>query len=167
MTEQPTNRARAFSVARERIEAIWDGDLSYDHVLRQVVTILHEEFDRYDWVGIYVLEDGVLKLHNQRGRPTPHEEIAIGQGICGAAIRDNKTIVVNDVKKDERYLACNLETSSEIVVPIRIGPRPVAQIDIDSDSLSVFDQSDREFLEEVARRLTPLFADSVETLPPS
>ena len=82
-------------------------------------------------------------------------------------MKENDTVIVPDVKQDDRYLACNLETRSEIVVPIRIGRRPVAQIDIDSDSLGAFGSSDQKFVESVAARLAPLFADSLDTLPPT
>lgn len=163
-----TAKPNGFQRAWARLETIWSqGELGRDPIIAEVVGILHEEIDHFDWVGIYVLKADQLHLHTQRGRPTPHEIIPVGQGICGAAMQKNDTIIVPDVKQDERYLACNLDTKSEIVVPIRIGRRPVAQIDIDSDRLDAFGAPDEQFLESVAARLAPLFADALDTLPPT
>ena len=161
MPESNTGPTAGFENVRVRLEPLWsEQDLGRDEIVERIVAILHEEIDHFDWVGVYVLSDGNLHLQTQRGRPTPHETIPVGQGICGAAMRENDTIVVPDVKKDERYLACNLQTSSEIVVPIRVGPEPVAQIDIDSDRPDAFGESDRRFLQWLAARLGPLFTDA-------
>ena len=161
-----TNAPEArFASAAHRLDQLWNRAPARDEVLREVVQILHEEIDLYHWVGIYIVEGQELVLHNFLGRPTPHERIPLGQGICGAAIAENDTVIVDDVKSDDRYLACSLETASEIVVPIRVGDRPVAQIDIDSDEASSFDTADQSFLEAVAQRLSPYFADAMETQP--
>ena len=163
-----TPERNRFRKAWARLELLWSQKgLGRDAIIEEVVGILHEEIDHFDWVGIYVLNSGELHLHTQRGRPTPHEKITVGEGICGASMQENNTIVVPDVSKDERYLVCHVETSSEIVVPIRVGHRPVAQIDVDSDRLNAFSESDRRFLESVAGRLGLLFADALDTLPPT
>jgi GAF domain-containing protein len=89
---------------------------------------------------------------------TEHVRIPIGQGICGLAAREAKTVVVDDVNKDPRYLACFLNTRSEIVVPIFSDGRVVGEIDIDSDRPSAFTQADRDLLEAVAGELGKAFA---------
>jgi GAF domain-containing protein len=104
-------------------------------------------------VGIYLLEGNELVLGPYLGKPSPHTRIPIGQGICGAAAREKQTIVVDDVNADERYLACSLETKSEIVVPIMIGERVLGEIDIDSDRAAAFGAADRQLLEQVATML--------------
>lgn len=126
--------------------------------LKFVIDTLHRERPHYHWVGVYLLEpDGMhLRLHEYYvGRPTPHTRIPITEGICGAAVREGQTIVVPDVSQDPRYLACSLETRSEIVVPIRKAGRIVGEIDIDSDELNAFQEEDRRLLEAVAERLAP------------
>jgi GAF domain-containing protein len=148
-----------FAAARRRLEELWARRPERDEALRATVAILHEEMPDYHWVGIYLVEGEELVIHNYRGRPTPHERIPIGQGICGAAISENDTVIVDDVKEDARYLACSLETSSEIVVPIHAAGKPVGEIDIDSDLRAAFSDADRRFLEEIARRLST-FLDS-------
>ena len=80
----------------------------------------------YTWVGIYLLDGDELVLGPFVGKPSPHTRIPLGRGICGAAATEKATIIVDDVNADPRYLACSLETKSEIVVPIMLagrGPR--------------------------------------------
>ena len=142
--------------AREILETIRSGvrnEKDRDGRLRQVVRLLGACNPRYTWAGIYLLEGEVLVLHNQVGLPTPHERIPVGQGICGLAVRERRTVVVPDVGKDPRYLACSHETRSEIVVPIFKDGRVVGEIDVDSNDLDAFDQEDRRILEETARLL--------------
>ncbi len=107
----------------------------------------------YTWAGIYLLDGGELVLGPFVGKPSPHTRIPLGRGICGAAAIERETIVVDDVNADPRYLACSLETRSEVVVPIMRGDRVLGEIDIDSDRAAAFGASDRTLLERVAARL--------------
>jgi GAF domain-containing protein len=77
----------------------------------------------------------------------------MGRGICGAAATEKATIVVDDVNADPRYLACSLETRSEIVVPIMRGEQVLGELDIDSDKPAAFGPSDRALLERAAAAL--------------
>ncbi len=107
----------------------------------------------YTWTGIYLLEGDDLVLGPFVGAPSPHTRIPVGRGICGAAASERQTIVVDDVQADPRYLACSLETRSEIVVPIMRGGRVLGEIDIDSDHPAAFGAPDRALLARVAARL--------------
>jgi L-methionine (R)-S-oxide reductase len=121
-----------------------------------VVALLHDRFDRYSWVGIYLVEDGDLVLGPWAGpQATEHVRIPVGQGICGAAAASGRTEVVDDVNADPRYLACFPSTRSEIVVPIAFERRVVGEIDVDSDQPAAFDEADRAFLERVALLVSP------------
>lgn len=150
------------AVERLLVRAI-DTAPSLDEALRAAVTGLAASAERYDWVGIYLLEGETLVLHNQLGTPTPHVRIPIAQGLCGAAVRERRTIVVDDVREDPRYLACSLETRSEIVVPI-VDPRGrvVGEIDIDSDEPAAFGSQDRALVETAAAALAARFPASIE-----
>jgi GAF domain-containing protein len=119
------------------------------NIIVRTVEIL-KELDRYDWVGIYIVEGEELVLNHYIGRPTEHTRIKIGQGICGAAVVDKHTIVVPDVCSDNRYIACSQETKSEIVVPIWSSNRIIGEIDVDSDLPDAFDPSDVRLLERIA-----------------
>ncbi|HEX4320832.1 MAG TPA: GAF domain-containing protein [Acidobacteriaceae bacterium] len=107
----------------------------------------------YNWVGFYMLDPAdpqMLVLGPFVGAPTEHTRIPVTEGICGAAVAQEQTVIIDDVHSDPRYLACSLETKSEIVVPIRANGRIVGEIDIDSHALANFGDADRSFLEECA-----------------
>lgn len=119
-------------------------------LMSETVGLLQRGRPRYNWVGIYLLEQGELVLGPYAGKPTPHTRIPLNQGICGAAASSGKTLIVDDVHADPRYLACSLETRSEIVVPIASEGRVLGEIDIDSDAPAAFTEEDRALLEAVA-----------------
>lgn len=125
-----------------------------EDVQARVVISLHKNLPNYNWVGIYRLEGNDLVLGPFQGKPTVHTRIPIGTGVCGAAAVSKKTEVVPDVRVDARYLACSLETRSEIVVPVIKGGAFWAEIDIDSDKPDAFSPDDVEFLEAVARLMS-------------
>lgn len=111
----------------------------------------------YTGVYLYALEGDTLVLRAYHGRATEHTRIPSGKGICGASVQTRASVIVEDVHSDSRYLACNLETQSEIVFPILRGDTYLAQIDVDSDDKAAFGADDEAFLREVAERLEPLF----------
>jgi L-methionine (R)-S-oxide reductase len=117
------------------------------------VSLIAERLPYYNWTGFYMLDPadgGFLVLGPFRGAPTEHTRIPITQGICGAAVAQGQTVIVEDVSSDPRYLSCSIETRSEIVVPIQANGSIVGEIDIDSHTLSAFGEEDRSFLEECA-----------------
>lgn len=126
------------------------------HRLDRIIEFLHERIAHYAWVGIYMMEGDELVLGPYRGKPSPHTRIPLQQGICGAAALQKETVIVPDVNADPRFLACSLETKSEIVVPIMDGTKCLAEIDVDSDQPGAFGDTDSELLESVAARLAPL-----------
>ena len=121
--------------------------------LNATVMLLKRERPSYTWVGVYLLVGNELVLGPYEGKPSPHTRIPLGRGICGAAAADKATIVVDDVHTDPRYLACSIETRSEIVVPIMQGGEVLGEIDVDSDLPAAFGARDRVTLEAVAARL--------------
>ena len=126
--------------------------------LQGLCALLQRERPHYNWVGFYFVEGNELVLGPFVGAPSPHVRIPIGKGICGAAVAERQTVVVPDVNADPRYLACSLQTKSEIVVPIEHRGRILGEIDIDSHTPAAFTADDRTLLEEIARRLAPVLA---------
>ena len=122
-------------------------------LMAETVALLQCERRHYNWVGVYLLENGELVLGPFVGKPTPHTRIPLNKGICGAAASSGKTVIVDDVTQDPRYLTCSLETRSEIVVPIIRNGRVLGEIDIDSDTPAAFTEDDRRLLEAVAEIL--------------
>lgn len=126
-------------------------NMGKDDFLSYVVKKLNE-VDHYSWVGIYLVKGNELVLKTFSGpRATEHKTIPIGKGICGLAAKVGKTVVVQDVSKDTRYISCFPSTKSEIVVPIIKNGKVIGEIDIDSDYLNAFTERDESFLEEVAK----------------
>jgi GAF domain-containing protein len=119
-----------------------------------MVDLLHKRMLKYNWVGFYMLEAGAqppaLVLGPFQGAMTPHTRIPLNDGICGAAASSGKTVVVDDVTKDPRYLACSLETKSEIVAPIFVRGHVVGELDIDSHFPAAFALEDQTLVERCA-----------------
>ena len=92
----------------------------------------------------------MLVLGPYVGAETPHKRIPLNQGICGAAVTHGETVVVDDVNSDPRYLACSIETKSEIVAPIFVNGAVVGEFDIDSHLPAAFGPDDRRLVEHCA-----------------
>ena len=125
---------------------------SAEHLMSGIVSQL-KHLPQYNWVGFYMLapdDPNLLVLGPYMGAQTPHKRIPLNQGICGAAAATGKTIVVDDVNADPRYLACSLETRSEIVAPVYARGRVVGELDIDSHKLAAFQAADRVLVERCA-----------------
>ena len=126
---------------------------SVEDLMSVIVARLKERLAGYDWVGFYMIERGtpdMLVLGPYIGAPTEHTRIPLNQGICGAAVTSGHTIVVDDVKSDPRYLACSIETKSEIVAPVWVKGKIVGELDIDSHTPAAFQAEDRKLVEHCA-----------------
>ncbi len=109
---------------------------------------------KFNWVGVYLLKGKFLELGPFIGAPTDHKKIAVGQGVCGTAVAVGSDQNVPDVRARENYLACSLETRSELVVLIRDRKnRIVGQIDIDSHELNAFGSDEEQAVRKVAEEL--------------
>jgi L-methionine (R)-S-oxide reductase len=125
-------------------------------LMTAMVEKLNELMPKYNWVGFYMIElapgdEPVLVLGPFVGAATPHTRIKLNQGICGAAASTGKVVVVDDVNSDPRYLACSIETKSEIVVPVCASGKVVGELDIDSHCGAAFGPEDRKICEYAAR----------------
>jgi L-methionine (R)-S-oxide reductase len=142
-----------------RLEEARDQGAELDELLRVAVAEIEEAEQRYDWVGIYLLEGDVLVLDNYIGRPTDHDRIPVGEGVCGTAVAEGRDLNVADVQAIDNYLACSLETRSELVVLIRSERTDTiyGQLDLDSDRPAAFGPEDEEQLRIVARWLAGAF----------
>lgn len=127
------------------------------------VQTLPKHLPSYTWTGIYLLDSNELVLGPYVGKPSPHTRIPLGRGICGAAAAEEKTIIVDDVNADSRYLACSIETKSEIVVPIMLNGEVLGELDIDSDRPAAFNEKDQQLLEAIAALLAPKLARARQT----
>ena len=139
---------------REEVERLSQSAVSAHELMTKMVALLHERMLKYNWVGFYMLDESTkppaLVLGPFQGAMTPHTRIPLNQGICGAAASTGKTVVVDDVAKDPRYLACSLETKSEIVAPVFRAGKVAGELDIDSHFPAAFTAQDRAFVEHCA-----------------
>jgi L-methionine (R)-S-oxide reductase len=137
-----------------QLNALAVGARSSQELMEGITKLLHQKMLRYNWVGFYMLEkegtQDMLVLGPFRGTMTPHTRIPLNQGICGAAASTGRTIIIDDVSADSRYLACSLETKSEIVVPVFVEKKVVGELDIDSHFLAAFSSDDRTICEHAA-----------------
>jgi L-methionine (R)-S-oxide reductase len=117
--------------------------------LREFAMSQLDSLPTYDWSGIYRLEGDTLVLDAYVGAATDHTHIPVGTGVCGTAVAEDRNQVISDVRELSNYLACSLQTRSEIVVLIRDGDRVLGQIDIDGHQVGAFDASDEEMLRRV------------------
>jgi L-methionine (R)-S-oxide reductase len=145
--------ARMEEVRNEVIELAQSAPTAND-LMQKMVRLLHERVLKYNWVGFYMLEPGakppMLVLGAFEGAMTPHTRIPLNQGICGAAASTGQTVVVDDVSKDPRYLACSLETKSEIVVPVFVHGQVVGELDIDSHFPAAFTAEHKDLVQHCA-----------------
>jgi len=140
---------------RAEVTALEQSVPTAQELMRSMVKLLHERMLKYNWVGFYLLEPGaqppMLVLGAFEGAMTPHTRIPLNQGICGAAASTGQTVVVDDVSKDPRYLACSLETRSEIVVPVFAHGKVVGELDIDSHFPAAFTLEHQDLVQYCAR----------------
>lgn len=125
--------------------------------LANVSALIYTTLDELNWAGFYLAEGEKLVLGPFQGRPACIE-IPWGRGVCGTAAKEDCTQLVPDVHLFPGHIACDCASRSEIVVPLHRNDGSVAGVlDIDSTSLSAFDDTDREGLEAICQLLTPLF----------
>ncbi len=108
-------------------------------------------------MGFYVINKQVsteLQLEFYEGEPTEHLRIPFGKGVCGQAAMLRKTLVVQDVSKEDNYLPCSLKVKSEIVIPIFRNKVIVGELDIDSHTVSPFTSDDEVFLNKIAEMVS-------------
>src|SRR3954467_6281349 len=139
---------------RDEVSKLAKTTRSAPELMQSMARLLHDRVLKYNWVGFYMLEPGanppMLVLGAFEGAMTPHTRIPLNQGICGAAASSGQTVVVDDVSKDPRYLACSLETKSEIVVPVFVHGRVVGELDIDSHFPAAFTAEHKDLVQHCA-----------------
>lgn len=130
-----------------QIHALVEGEANRIANVSNIMAVLKETF-RFWWVGVYMVEGDELVLGPFQG-PVACTRIANGKGVCGTSWAKGETIVVEDVDAFPGHIACSSASRSEIVVPIIQDDRIIGVLDVDSEFLSHFDQTDKVFLEEI------------------
>ena len=137
-----------------QISALIEGESDEISILANVSAALHEAFDDFLWTGFYLVCQGELRLGPFQGS-VACMHIAHGRGVCGTAWAEACSVVVPDVLQFPGHIACSALSRSEIVVPLFRADGTVAGVlDIDSAQFNTFDDTDRHYLEQLARLLT-------------
>lgn len=113
-----------------------------------VAAVLYHKMDDFFWCGFYFFEDEQLNVGPYQG-PLACQILPIGRGVCHAAVDQKKSLVVADVQQFPGHIACDSRSKSEIVIPFILKDGRVAVLDVDSDKLSAFDETDRIWLEKI------------------
>ena len=150
-----TSNTTQIEEVRKELPRLSSEARSADQLMDDITRLLFDKMLKYNWVGFYMLEPGadppMLVLGHFQGAMTPHTRIPLNRGICGAAASSGKTVIVDDVRSDPRYLACSVETKSEIVVPVFVREQVAGELDIDSHFPAAFGFEDRELVEYCAQ----------------
>jgi GAF domain-containing protein len=119
-----------------------------------VNAVLYHKMDGFFWVGFYLLNDGLLQVGPYQG-PLACLELPYDKGVCWASIKSAKSIIVNDVHAFPGHIACDSRSKSEIVIPLKTRENKILGVlDIDSNRLAHFDETDREELEKIVALVT-------------
>ena len=118
--------------------------------LSNASALLWQELPDINWAGFYKMTDGALVLYPFQGKPACIR-IAVGKGVCGTAVAEDRTQLVPDVHQFPGHIACDSASNSEIVVPLRKNGEILGVLDIDSPSIGRFSEEDKAGLEEFAK----------------
>jgi len=144
-----TEKAEQYRSLIPQIAALIQGENDTVANLANVCAALKQQFD-WLWVGFYLVKEGELVLGPFQG-PVACTRIAKGKGVCGTAWQREKTIVVPDVEDFPGHIACSSASRSEIVVPVFNNDTVTAVLDVDSEELSFFDDTDKLYLEQLVK----------------
>lgn len=135
-----------------QIRSLIEGEMDAVAVMSNVAAAIHQTMGFW-WTGFYRVVNNELVLGPFQG-PVACMHIPFGKGVCGTAWKQTKTVIVPDVEQFPGHIACSSESKSEIVVPVFGRDNTVvAVLDIDSDKLNTFDETDRKYLEEICKMI--------------
>lgn len=144
--EYPKDKAEFYVMLKDQLRIYTDGEADVTAVLANASAVIAQAFDNVNWVGFYLVKEGELVLGPFQGKPAV-SRIGYGLGVCGAAWRDGCPKVVGEVACFEGHIACDCNTHSEIVIPIRTrGGEIYGVLDMDSTAPEYFSDADRDGL---------------------
>ena len=148
---QSTDKQEQYQSLIPQIEALLYGE--HDLIANQanICAALKEQF-KWFWVGFYMAKGGELVLAPFQG-PVACTRIAKGKGVCGAAWEQGKTLIVPDVDAFPGHIACSSLSRSEIVIPVYHNDQIIGVLDVDSEELDQFDETDAKYLEQIVKLL--------------
>jgi GAF domain-containing protein len=156
LTITGTTKEERYQCLLPQIDALLEGEDDLIAALANLSAALASTFGWW-WTGFYLVKGGQLVLGPFQG-PIACTRIAFGRGVCGSAWKENKTLVVPNVEEFPGHIACSSLSKSEIVVLLRnSNGDAVGVLDVDSERLAYFDETDAKYLEDLAGRLCRFF----------
>ncbi|MBK7182640.1 MAG: GAF domain-containing protein [Bacteroidetes bacterium] len=150
-----TTKKEKYESLIPQIKALVDGESDYIANISNIMSALKHGMDWF-WVGVYFVKQEQLVLGPFQG-PIACTRIAFGKGVCGTSWKEKKTIIVEDVEKFPGHIACSSLSQSEIVLPAFDQNGNVTLVlDVDSEHLATFDETDKFYLEQVMRLIESL-----------
>jgi len=140
-------KAEQYQSLIPQIGALLIGETDFVANMANVAAALKEQFNWF-WVGFYLVKSEELVLGPFQG-PVACTRIKKGKGVCGSSWEKNKTIIVPNVDDFPGHIACASASKSEIVLPLIKGDEVIGVLDVDSEFLSHFDETDQAFLEQI------------------
>ena len=129
------------STLLKQVEALIEGETDLVANMANIAAVLYSNLDDVNWAGFYRVIDQQLVLGPFQGQPACIR-IPIGTGVCGTAVSEDKIQLVDDVHQFDGHIACDVNSRSELVIPIRYQKRVIGVLDIDSPELARFNHND-------------------------
>lgn len=155
LTITGTTKEEKYISLLPQLKALLEGENDETANLANAAAALKQTFGFF-WVGFYLVKNNELVLGPFQG-PVACTRIGLGKGVCGTSWKNAETIIVEDVDKFPGHIACSSASKSEIVVPLfNAEKKVVGVLDVDEDKYSMFDETDKKYLEQVAELVTGL-----------
>lgn len=145
------DKEEKYALLYKQIAAVVESEKDAIANMANVAAMIHHTFGFW-WTGFYRVVGEELVLGPFQG-PLACSRIAYGRGVCGTAWKEEHTQVVPDVEQFPGHIACSSASKSEIVVPLMKNRKVIAVLDIDSEHLATFDETDKQWLEKIAKLL--------------
>ncbi len=147
-----TEKQAFYRTLNQQAQALLEGEPDLIATLANLSALLNQELTDINWVGFYLLQGETLVLGPFQGKPAC-VRIPVGRGVCGTAVAEGRTQLVDDVHQFAGHIACDGASNSEIVIPLRRAGEIIGVLDIDSPIFNRFDEQDRIGLEETVQIL--------------
>ncbi|MGY3480673.1 MULTISPECIES: GAF domain-containing protein [Staphylococcus] len=139
-----------YDLLQKQVSSLIEDESNMIAVLSNISALLNDSIDQINWIGFYLIEDNELILGPFQGHPAC-VHIAIGKGVCGTAVAQDKTQLVEDVNAFPGHIACDANSKSEIVVPIHKDNNVIGVLDIDAPITNRFNNEDKQGLEAIVK----------------
>lgn len=144
----PDDKEQCYKLLCSQLEALLDKETNLIANLSNTSALLNQGLKDINWIGFYLLDNGVLHLGPFQGK-VACMHIPVGKGVCGTSVAKDQTILVEDVHEFPGHIACDSASNSEIVIPIHRNGQIIGVLDIDSPSVGRFDSTDIDALEKI------------------